>query len=173
MEPDYYAPQRNCTKSFRRQVTQNHRQTTRRFSKWIYVRLHTQDHIFSIRQIIGKFMDHNKEIYICYIDLIRVFDRVNRSQLWDLMTRWNIPNIAAGLVRAIKSIYNRTITRIRICNSISEEFLAIKVLRQGGNLSPKETHFKSWWDNNEHKKRVKGVKVSNLNMNLLCLPTWK
>lgn len=37
----------------------------------------TQDLIFALGQVSEKFIDKDKEAYICFVDLIKAFNRVN------------------------------------------------------------------------------------------------
>lgn len=93
----------------------------------------TQDHVFTIKQIISKTMTHNKKVFFTFIDLEKAFDRVPRQKVWtSLMKR----GVSPKLQRTIKSIYNNTRNYVISNNNISEEFITREGLRQGGVLSP-------------------------------------
>nr|CAH7713655.1 unnamed protein product [Callosobruchus chinensis] len=59
----------------------------------------TQDHTFTIKQIISKTLEQNKEAYIAYLDLEKAFDRVERNKVWEILTR---RKVGGKLIRAIQ-----------------------------------------------------------------------
>lgn len=91
------------------------------------------DHIFSIRQVIEKTLKHDREAYICYLDLEKAFDRVKREYIWEVLGKKGISN---NLIATIKDIYRNTKNLVRTGNAESGEFTTSKGLRQGGALSP-------------------------------------
>lgn len=42
------------------------------------------DNVFTIKQIIEKRREYNLETHIAFIDIIKAFDKVNRSKLWEI-----------------------------------------------------------------------------------------
>lgn len=93
----------------------------------------THDHIFTIRNVIEKSLPYNKEVYICFVDLEKAFDKVSRQKLWEVLERNSIPN---SLINAIKSLYRKTENIVRKDNQETGKFRTTKGVRQGGNLSP-------------------------------------
>ena len=47
----------------------------------------TRDQIANIRQIMGKAREFQKNIYFCFIDYTKAFDRVDHSKLWNILKR--------------------------------------------------------------------------------------
>ena len=46
----------------------------------------TIDHIiFAFRQIIEKWNEHNRTLYIAFVDFKAAFDSIDRISLWDLI----------------------------------------------------------------------------------------
>ena len=45
----------------------------------------TQDHIFTIKQIIEKVAQQGRAVYIGFIDLEKAFDTVPRDRVWDIL----------------------------------------------------------------------------------------
>lgn len=93
----------------------------------------TQDHIFTIRQIIEKYRARNKEVFMCYIDLEKAFDRVNRKMIWKTLEKLGI---GEELKEAVRSIYHKNQNYVRTRNMTSEIFTTNEGVRQGGTLSP-------------------------------------
>ena len=45
----------------------------------------TRDQIANIRWIIEKAREFSKNIYLCFIDLAKAFDYVDRNKLWNIL----------------------------------------------------------------------------------------
>ncbi len=45
----------------------------------------TVDKIFALRQIIEKCNEHNRTLYIAFVDFKAAFDSIDRISLWDLI----------------------------------------------------------------------------------------
>ena len=48
----------------------------------------TRDQISSIRRIIKKAREFQKNIYSCFIDYVKAFDCVDHNKLWKILKRW-------------------------------------------------------------------------------------
>lgn len=48
--------------------------------------------IFTLRQIQEKCREQNKNLYMLFIDLTKVFDTVNRRALWKVLSSFGCPN---------------------------------------------------------------------------------
>ena len=88
----------------------------------------TQDHLFTIRQVIEKALCKSKEIYMCFIDTEKAFDTLNRDLIWKALKD---KEVSEGLIGAISSLYKRTTNQIR-----TEKFVTTRGVRQGSCLSP-------------------------------------
>jgi sorting nexin-29 len=51
----------------------------------------TTDAVFTLKQIIEKRREFNKETHIAFIDFEKAFDNVNRRILWNIMEKERIP----------------------------------------------------------------------------------
>lgn len=92
-----------------------------------------QDHIFSLKNIIGKTLKANKAVYMAFLDLQKAFDRVPRSHIWkSLQSR----NVSTKLINIVKSLYKNTNNCVISRNMRSETFTTKEGVRQGGSLSP-------------------------------------
>lgn len=50
----------------------------------------TSDHIFSLKTVIDKYFRKNKYVFVCFVDLKKAFDTVNRHALLYKLFRYNI-----------------------------------------------------------------------------------
>ena len=62
-----------------------------------------QDAIFAVNMAIKKRREHNKETWIMFLDLVKVFDRVPRDMLWAVLEKFGTP---IKLIRLIKSLHD-------------------------------------------------------------------
>jgi hypothetical protein len=75
----------------------------------------TTDHIFCIRQILEKKLEHNEAVYQLFIDLKKAYDSLRREALYSILVEFGIPK---KLVRLIKMCLTETYSRagwVRIC----------------------------------------------------------
>lgn len=92
-----------------------------------------QDPIFTLRQICEKALKTSSQIHICFIDLIKAFDRVKREDIWNILKKRNIKE---SLIKNIKSLYANPLNYVRTKNEKSDMFRTKDGLRQGCVLSP-------------------------------------
>ena len=52
----------------------------------------TRDQIASIRWVIKKAREFQKNIYFCLIDYAKAFDRVDHNKLWKILQEMGIPD---------------------------------------------------------------------------------
>lgn len=93
----------------------------------------TQDHIFTIKQIIEKVRKNKRTAYFVFIDLVKAFDKVRRKKLWEILEKRGVDS---GLLQSIQSIYKKNVNFVIRQNMRSAEFETRDGLRQGGTLSP-------------------------------------
>lgn len=93
----------------------------------------TQDHIFTIKQIIEKKQPQNKNIFLAFIDLQKAFDTVPRGKVWKGLREKGINN---KIIKVIQDLYKNNTNYIINNNMKSEGFKTEMGLRQGGGLSP-------------------------------------
>lgn len=70
----------------------------------------TTNHIFTIRQIIEKYHEYNKELHMVFVDFKQAYDSINRDQLWIALANLGIPN---KLIRMIKICNSNTLCKVR------------------------------------------------------------
>ena len=80
----------------------------------------TRDHIANIRWIIEKAKEFQKNIYFCFIDYTRIFDRVDHNKLWKILQGMGIPDILTCL-------------SWEICMQVRKQQLALDLGQQTGS----------------------------------------
>uniref|UniRef100_A0A672FD98 Reverse transcriptase domain-containing protein n=1 Tax=Salarias fasciatus TaxID=181472 RepID=A0A672FD98_SALFA len=70
---------------------------------------------------------------MCFVDLEKAFDRVPRGVLWGVLREYGV---RGPLLRAVRSLYDRSRSLVRIAGSKSDLFPVHVGLRQGCPLSP-------------------------------------
>ena len=72
------------------------------FSDWIKAGFRkgrgTRDQIANICWIIEKARECQKNIYFCFIDYAKAFDCVDHNNLWNILTKMEIPDHLTGLL---------------------------------------------------------------------------
>ena len=56
------------------------------------------DHIFSIRQILEKKWEYNKDVYQLFIDFEKAYDSIKRESLYNILIKFGIPKKLVRLV---------------------------------------------------------------------------
>ena len=59
----------------------------------------TRDQIASIRWIIEKAREFQKNIYFCFIDYLKAFDCVDHNKMWQILKEMGIPDYLTCLLR--------------------------------------------------------------------------
>ena len=93
----------------------------------------TIDAVFILRRLQEEYLDKEKKLYLCFVDLEKAFDRVSRKVLERAMRKRGIPE---AMVRAVLSLYEGAKTRVRVGLELSEEFEVKVGVHQGSVLSP-------------------------------------
>ena len=77
--------------------------------------------------------EFNKAIYICFVDLHKAYDTVNRNALWEVLSKsFSIPD---KLIRIFKTLHCGTTGLIHVDGQISEKFPIEVELKQGDVLA--------------------------------------
>ena len=93
----------------------------------------TTDQIFTLKQIFEKSWEYGKDLFACFVDLKKAYDRVPRDKLWKVLQEYGVDG---QLLRAIKSFYCRPEVCVRVNGKQSKPFHVGVGLRQGCVLSP-------------------------------------
>ena len=91
------------------------------------------DQVFVMKQMSEKFCGKNKKLYVAYMDLEKAYDRIDRDAMWRVLSMYGING---KLLAAVKSLYERSEARVRVCREEGEWFRVRVGLRQGCVMSP-------------------------------------
>ncbi|KAK3523485.1 hypothetical protein QTP86_033979, partial [Hemibagrus guttatus] len=86
-----------------------------------------------VRPVLESSWEFAQPVHMCFVDLEKAFDRVPRSILWEVL--WE-NGVRGPLLRAVRSLYNRSRSLVRIASCKSDLFPVHVGLRQGCPLSP-------------------------------------
>ena len=89
--------------------------------------------IFALKEAILKYRALNSNVYSCFLDASKAFDRVNHSKLFDTLVKRGVP---LYIIRIIRFWYTSQTMYVRWNNVISSGFKVTNGVRQGGILSP-------------------------------------
>ena len=63
------------------------------------------DGSFTVKALLSKRREHNRETWVLFLDLVRAFDMVPRELLWNTLERFGVPLKLISILRAMhKSI---------------------------------------------------------------------
>ena len=93
----------------------------------------TVDQLFTIRQLIDRFWEYNKQQIHLFVDFKQAYDSVHRSSMWAVMEEMGIP---AKLIRLTKTCYRNTKCSVRQGRKRTNTFEIVSGLKQGCILSP-------------------------------------
>ena len=93
----------------------------------------TIDQIFALRQIIEKCNEHNRTLYIAFVDFKAAFDSIDRISLWDLI---RITGMPPKLCRLLELLYSDSESCVRVGNDLSQWFSIASGVRQGCVVAP-------------------------------------
>ena len=89
--------------------------------------------VLVLRQITEKSKDYKKPAYICFIDLVEAFDRVQLKPIVHLFYDRHIPH---NLVKTIENIYMENLIQAEINGELTNLIPVGNGIRQGDSLSP-------------------------------------
>ena len=64
----------------------------------------TTDQIFTLKQIFEKSWEYGKDLFGCFVDFEKAYDRVHQDKLWKVSPEYGVDG---QLLRVIKSVYCR------------------------------------------------------------------
>ena len=70
----------------------------------------TRDQIANIYWIIGKTVEFQKNIYVCFIDYVKAFDCVDHNKLWEILQGMRIPDHLTCLLRNLYAGQEATVS---------------------------------------------------------------
>ena len=83
----------------------------------------TTDAIFVVRQLQEKYLVANKRLYMAFIDLEKVFDRVPRKVIWWALRKLGVEE---WIVWLVQGMYANAWSRVRVGEGYSEDQLPLR-----------------------------------------------
>ncbi|KAK3557834.1 hypothetical protein QTP86_003172 [Hemibagrus guttatus] len=93
----------------------------------------TLDQLYTLHRVLEGLWEFAQPVHMCFVDLEKAFDRVSRGILWEVLWEYGV---RGPLLRAVRSLYNRSRSLVRIASCKSDLFPVHVGLRQGCPLSP-------------------------------------
>jgi hypothetical protein len=93
----------------------------------------TIDQIFTLKMTMEKRREFNKPLVMCFIDIAKAYDSVNRELLWKVCLSYGI---SEKLVNLLKMLYKDSIAKVKINDEMSDSFETKTGVMQGGIPSP-------------------------------------
>ncbi|KAK3536643.1 hypothetical protein QTP86_015444, partial [Hemibagrus guttatus] len=93
----------------------------------------TLDQLYTLHRVLEGSWEFAQPVHMCFVDLEKAFDRVPRGILWEVLWEYGV---RGPLLRAVRSLYNRSRSLVRIARCKSDLFPVHVGLRQGCPLSP-------------------------------------
>ena len=127
--------------------------------------LGTREALFSHNVLIQRARDVNCNVYACFIDFEKAFDRVNHKKLIEILQQSGLDDKD---IRIIYNLYWQQKAFVRVEEERSEEFEVRQGVRQGCVLSPllfniySERLFRDALEEAEDGVTINGVIINNL-----------
>uniref|UniRef100_A0A3B3BLN8 Reverse transcriptase domain-containing protein n=2 Tax=Oryzias melastigma TaxID=30732 RepID=A0A3B3BLN8_ORYME len=93
----------------------------------------TVDQLYTLFRVLEGSWEFAHPVHMCFVDLEKAFDRVPRGVLWRVLWEYGV---RGALLRAVRSLYDRSRSLVRMAGSKSDLFPVHVGLRQGCPLSP-------------------------------------
>lgn len=87
------------------------------------------------KEIVTYYRNRGTNVYCCFVDATKAFDRVNIGKLFNLLLSRDTP-LPALVLRLLFDMYTRQIVYAKWQNAVSEPFSVTNGVRQGAVLSP-------------------------------------
>src|SRR6201990_623696 len=91
------------------------------------------DHVFTLRIIEQKNIYQKQDVYMCFMDLEKAYDRVDRNKLWQVLSEYEIEE---KVQEGIRALYRNSRACVRVNRMETEFFVVNNGLRQGCVMSP-------------------------------------
>lgn len=126
--------------------------------------LGTREALFSLQVLVQRCRDVNADIFLCFLDFEKAFDRVRHVKMMELL---NTTNIDKKDIRVIGNLYWGQKACIRVDQEVSEAVAIRRGVRQGCILSPlifnfySERIFQQALHNIQMGIKINGVPINN------------
>ena len=121
----------------------------------------TRNAIFTLRVLAERAVEMQRDLFLCFIDYEKAFDRVLHQKLIEDLEQ---PNIDGKDIRAIKNLYWNQIASVKIEGETSQWVSIKRGVRQGCVFSPDSFNLYSERALAEIE-HLDGIKVGGVNVN--------
>ncbi|CAG4958055.1 unnamed protein product [Colias eurytheme] len=127
--------------------------------------LGTRDALFGYQVLIQRCWDMNKDVFVCFIDYEKAFDKVQHVKLMEVLERIGLDYKDC---RFIRNLYWNQCANVRINGKLSSHIEIQRGVRQGCILSPllfnlyADSIFSEALDNNPHGITLNGKLLNNM-----------
>ena len=87
----------------------------------------------TLKEVITYYLNNKSEVYTCFVDASKAFDKVRHDQLFNVLIDRGMPPV---ILRMMMDMYKRQSLRTVWGNSKSTPFVTSNGIRQGGVMSP-------------------------------------
>ncbi|KAI5718027.1 hypothetical protein M8J77_015079 [Diaphorina citri] len=127
--------------------------------------LGTREALFCVQVLVQRCLDMNKNVYGCFIDFEKAFDRVQHGKLIEILKKTNIDERD---IRIIGNLYWKQKSTVKTENEETGEVFIRRGVRQGCILSPllfnlySEEIFKEALEDTEEGINIHGTVINNI-----------
>ncbi|KAJ2938173.1 hypothetical protein O0L34_g18513 [Tuta absoluta] len=93
----------------------------------------TTDHIHTLEQVLEKFKEFNRPLYLAFIDYSKAFDTISHNSIWKALESTKLD---VKYIRILKNIYRNSVSRVKL-ETTGKDIKIERGVRQGDPLSPK------------------------------------
>ena len=93
----------------------------------------TVDHIQVVDQVIEKYQEFRRPLYIAFIDYKKAFDSISHDSIWEALRS---QNITEKYINILKNIYANSTSRVKL-ERVGNKININRGVRQGDPISPK------------------------------------
>jgi hypothetical protein len=90
------------------------------------------DASIALKATLQKLQSSGQDAFVLFVDLVKAFDSVNREMLWQLLTKYGLPD---DLITLIRKLYTDINIEVR-CGKATASFTSRSGVKQGDNLAP-------------------------------------
>lgn len=127
--------------------------------------LGTREALFCMRVLLQKSCEFRKNVYVCFIDFEKAFDRVHHDPLFKYMEETGLDNYD---IRLLKYLYYNQVASVQVGDNHTQKLPIKRGVRQGCVLSPSlfnlysEEIFKEALDDRQEGVKLGGEIINNI-----------
>ena len=93
----------------------------------------TADALFTFKRTVDYFVERSSNVFTCFVDSSKAFDRVVHHGLYLKLMKRGIP---LSFLLILMSWYDNLMCKVRWCNAFSSPYRILAGVKQGGIMSP-------------------------------------